>query len=96
MQVGDFAWAWRRKRSGVRGTAIDAGAQNEMLLLDCVVERKNVDKDIVPSVQVWLDRRRSLWMWQAGASRGWRRRGGLSGAFKKGSITVCGSRACYS
>lgn len=52
--MGDIAWAWRRKRSGVRGMTIDAGAQKEMLLLDCVVERKK-DEDIVGSVEVWVD-----------------------------------------
>ncbi|CAM9177440.1 unnamed protein product [Pylaiella littoralis] len=52
LQVGDFAWAWRRKRRGVRGTAIDAEAAEEVLLVDCVVERKGDNhEDIIHSVE---------------------------------------------
>eukprot|EP00752_Nemacystus_decipiens_P016278 g14557.t1 len=50
LQVGDFAWAWRRKRSGARSTVTDAGEQKELLLLDCVVERKK-ENDFVDSVE---------------------------------------------
>ncbi|CAM9160402.1 unnamed protein product, partial [Ectocarpus fasciculatus] len=50
LQTGDFAWAWRRRRSGVRGTDLQTGPSEEVLLLDCLVERKKED-DIVNSVE---------------------------------------------
>ncbi|CAM9285648.1 unnamed protein product [Scytosiphon promiscuus] len=52
LQVGDFAWAWRRRRTGTiaRGTPINSGALEEVLLLDCIVERKS-DHDMVGSIE---------------------------------------------
>ncbi|CAM9195821.1 unnamed protein product [Ectocarpus sp. 6 AP-2014] len=50
LQTGDFAWAWRRRRSGSRGTDLLTGPSEEVLLLDCLVERKKED-DIINSVE---------------------------------------------
>ncbi|CAN0206541.1 unnamed protein product [Ectocarpus sp. 12 AP-2014] len=50
LQTGDFAWAWRRRRSGARGTGLVTGSSEEVLLLDCLIERKKED-DIINSVE---------------------------------------------
>lgn len=59
VQVGDFAWVWRRRRSGLCGGDISAGEPQEVLVVDCVAERKEAG-DMVQSVEVRFLTSRSL------------------------------------
>lgn len=54
LKVGDFVWAWRRRRpQGQQSTGKPRHSSNELLVVDCTVERTRAD-DLTCSVEVEL------------------------------------------